>query len=49
MPAMFDRCVEDVKRGGKARNAYAVCRASMGTDAEIKRKMKRKKKRYAKG
>jgi hypothetical protein len=26
----FDRCVTKVKRKGTAKNAYAVCNASMG-------------------
>ncbi len=28
-PAKFDRCVRKVKAAGTARNAYAVCNASM--------------------
>ena len=36
MPAAYDRCVRDVKAKGKVSNAYAVCRASMGTDAQIR-------------
>lgn len=28
-PAKFDRCVRSVKAKGEARNAYAVCNASM--------------------
>lgn len=52
MPAVFDRCVEHVKAQGKAKNPFAVCRASMGSDAEIakragtgKRKRSRKRRR----
>lgn len=45
MPAAFDRCVKQVKAKGKVTNPYAVCRASMGTDAEILAKQKRKKKK----
>lgn len=40
MPAAFDRCVKDVKAKGKVDNPYAVCRASMGTDAQIKARHK---------
>jgi hypothetical protein len=44
MPAAFDRCVEHVK--GKVSNPFAVCRASMGTDAQIlSREQKKKKKK----
>ena len=35
MPAAFDRCVKKVKAKGKVTNPYAVCRGSMGSDAEI--------------
>ena len=38
MPAKFDRCVEAVKEKGKAKNPYAVCRATLGSDADIRRK-----------
>ena len=47
MPAKLDRCVEAVKRQGGARNAFAICRAELGTDAEIRASEKRKKKRSA--
>ena len=40
MPAAFDRCVKHVKSKGKTRNAYAVCRASMGSNAEIAKRKK---------
>ena len=48
MPKAFDRCVQKVTAKGGVRNAYAVCRASMGTDQEImaRSKKKRKKKGY---
>lgn len=36
MPAKFDRCVKDVQAKGKATNAYAVCRSTLGTDADIR-------------
>lgn len=42
MPKAFDRCVR--KTRGKVRNPYATCRASMGTDAQIAARRKRKKK-----
>ena len=45
MPAAFDRCVKHVKAKGKVTNPYAVCRASMGTDAQIVAREKRKKKK----
>jgi hypothetical protein len=45
MPAAFDRCVKKVKAKGGADNAYAICRASMGTDKEIMAKSKKKKKK----
>ena len=39
MPAKLDRCVADVKAGAKKRgkkvNPWAVCRSTLGTDAEI--------------
>lgn len=44
MPKSFDRCVRKVRARGGAKNPYAVCRASMGTDAQIKARRKRKKK-----
>ena len=44
MPASFERCVKKVKAKGKVRNAYAVCRGSMGTDAQIKKRAKKRKK-----
>lgn len=40
MPAAFDRCVKHVKGKGKVDNPYAVCRTSMGTDAQIKARHK---------
>lgn len=43
-PQAFDRCVKEVKGKGKVSNPYAVCRASMGTDAEILAREKKKKK-----
>jgi len=45
MPAIFDRCVRDVKAKGGAKNAYAICRASLGSDKEIMAKAKKKKKK----
>ena len=54
MPAALERCVQHVKAKGGAKNAWAVCRASMGSDAEIRRRhgggggMSRNEKRAAK-
>jgi hypothetical protein len=45
MPEAFDRCVRKVKAKGQVDNPYAVCRASMGSDKQIRarsRKGKRK-------
>jgi hypothetical protein len=42
MPASYDRCVQHVK--GKVSNPFAVCRASMGTNEEIKAREAKKKK-----
>lgn len=49
MPASFDRCVKSVMKDGKVSNPYAVCRASMGSDEEIKSRMKAKKKKKQRG
>lgn len=38
MPAAFDRCVQQVRAKGGGKNPYAVCRASLGTDAQIRRR-----------
>lgn len=46
MPAAFDRCVKKVTAKGKVTNPYAVCRSTMGTDEEIMKKKKSKKKGY---
>ena len=35
MPAKLERCVADVKAKGKKVNPWAVCRSTLGTDAEI--------------
>ncbi len=49
MPAVFDWLVKKLKRRGGVRNPFAVARAQLGSDAEIKRrklrKLKRRKKR----
>ncbi len=34
----FDRCVTKVKRKGSARNAYAVCNATMGRKGKSSKK-----------
>lgn len=44
MPASFDRCVKQVKAKGKVTNPYAVCRASMGSDEDIKKREAAKRK-----
>ena len=41
MPRAFDRCVQHVK--GKVKNPYAVCRASMGSDEDIKKREQARK------
>lgn len=46
MPRQFDRCVKKVKAKGGVKNAYAICRASIGTDKEIMARSKKKKKGY---
>lgn len=44
MPAKFDRCVKKVKKkSGKKVNPYAVCRSTLGSDANIKKREKRKR------
>jgi len=45
MPAEYDRCVEHVKAKGGADNPFAVCRASMGSDKEIKARRRGKKRK----
>lgn len=45
MPAAYDRCVKKVRAKGGVKNPYAVCRASMGTDKQIRARQKRKRKR----
>lgn len=47
MPAAYDRCVNKVKAKGGATNAFAVCRARMGTDKEIRARAKHSRKRKA--
>jgi hypothetical protein len=36
MPRPYDRCVEHVRAKGTTTNPYAVCRATMGTDRQIR-------------
>lgn len=43
MPAAYDRCVNKVKAKGKTSNPFAVCRASMGSDKEIKARARQPK------
>jgi hypothetical protein len=42
MPAALERCVKHVKaslkKRGKKGNAWAICRSTMGSDAEIEAK-----------
>ncbi len=45
MPRELESCVRQVRAKGKADTPYAVCRASMGTDAEIRARRK-KTRRY---
>ena len=45
MPQELESCVRQVKAKSKTDNPYAVCRASMGTDAEIRARRK-KTRRY---
>ena len=49
MPAILERCVSKVKARGKVKNAWAVCRASLGSDAEIKARAKKREWPPAKG
>jgi hypothetical protein len=42
MPKELESCVSKVKAKGKARNAWAVCRASMGSDKDIAARRKKK-------
>jgi hypothetical protein len=37
MPQELDKCVAAVKRKGKVRNPFAVCRKMLGSDEDIKR------------
>ncbi len=49
MPASFDRCVKQVKAKGEVKNPHAVCRAAMGTDAEIQKRSKTRERPPAHG
>ena len=42
MPRALDRCVKKVKARGGVKNPYAVCRASLGTNAQIRAKGRQK-------
>ena len=46
MPQVFDRCVKKVKAKGGAKNPYAICRASLGSDKDIMARKKKKKRGY---
>jgi hypothetical protein len=44
LPAALERCVRHVKAKGQGvKNAWAVCRGSMGSDAEIAARAKKKR------
>lgn len=43
MPAKLDRCVTAVKRKGKVSNPYAVCRAQLGSNKQIRARKGAKK------
>lgn len=38
MPAKLERCVQKVKAKGRARNAYAVCKAAIRKTRKASRK-----------
>lgn len=42
MPAIFEKCVREVKAKGKVSNPFAVCRASMGSDKQIADRQQKK-------
>ena len=46
MPRELERMVAAIKRSGGAKNTYAVARAKLGTDAQIKARRKNKKNRH---
>ena len=41
MPRELESCVRQVRAKGKAKNPYVICRASMGTDVEIRARRKK--------
>jgi hypothetical protein len=45
MPRELESCVKQVKAEGNVKNAWAVCRARLGSDAEILARRKRKGKK----
>ncbi len=45
MPAVFDRLVEKLKRRKGVDNPFAVARAQLGSDADIAKRLSRRKKR----
>lgn len=47
MPKEFDNCVRKVKTKSGTRNPYAVCRGALGSDAKIKARRKRRKRKAA--
>ncbi len=38
MPKKLDRCVEKVKKKGKVKNAWAVCKAALSRKSKKKKK-----------
>ena len=45
MPRELDSCVRQVKKKGNVDNAWAVCRAKLGSDEDIKRRRSKKTKK----
>ena len=41
MPRELESCVKQVKAKGQAKNAWAVCWASLGSDADIKQRRRK--------
>lgn len=49
MPKELDSCVKQVKAKGKSEeSAFRICRASLGTDAAIKKRRKEKDNEHVK-
>lgn len=43
MPKELDSCVKQVKKKKKKGNAYAICRAALGTDKQIRQRRGKRK------